>query len=71
MACPGGCVAGAGTLQPIKKSQIAVQRYAKRSPRKIGTENAYRVLIKALERDEDGSVIDAIAELNEAIKADD
>ncbi len=65
MACPGGCVAGAGTLQPIKKSQIAVRQYAKRSPRKVATENAYRVLIKALERDEDGAKIDPIAELNE------
>lgn len=29
MACPGGCVAGAGTLQPINKSTIAVKQYAK------------------------------------------
>ena len=28
MACPGGCVAGAGTMQPIPKSQAAVKRYA-------------------------------------------
>ena len=66
MACPGGCVAGAGTLQPIKKSQAAVKRYAQRSPRKVATENAYRVLIKALERDEDGRAIDAVAETTEA-----
>ena len=66
MACPGGCVAGAGTLQPIKKSQAAVKRYAQRSPRKIATENSYRVLIKALERDEDGKKVDAVAETTEA-----
>ena len=66
MACPGGCVAGAGTLQPIKKSQMAVKRYAQRSPRQNATENAYRVLIKALERDEDGKEIDAVAETTEA-----
>lgn len=66
MACPGGCVAGAGTLQPIKKSQMAVKRYAQRSPRKNATENAYRVLIKALERDEDGKRVDAVAETTEA-----
>lgn len=29
MACPGGCVAGAGTLQPIAKSTAAVKKYAK------------------------------------------
>ncbi len=28
MACPGGCVAGAGTIQPIPKSQAAVKGYA-------------------------------------------
>ena len=28
MACPGGCVAGAGTMQPVKKSQVAVNLYA-------------------------------------------
>ena len=54
MACPGGCVAGAGTLQPINKSKAAVQRYAKRSPHKNATDNAYRMLIHALEREEDG-----------------
>lgn len=30
MACPGGCVAGAGTMQAIKKSQTAVGLYAKK-----------------------------------------
>ena len=66
MACPGGCIAGAGTLQPINKSKLAVQRYAKRSPRKNATDNAYRVLIRALERDEDGKMPDAVAETTEA-----
>lgn len=28
MACPGGCIAGAGTLQPPQKSKAAVQKYA-------------------------------------------
>ena len=31
MACPGGCVAGAGTMQPIKRSQVAVNLYAKQA----------------------------------------
>lgn len=66
MACPGGCVAGAGTLQPIRKSQAAVQRYAKRSPHENATENAYRGLIKELERDEDGKKVDDVAETTEA-----
>lgn len=31
MACPGGCVAGAGTIQPIVKSQAAVKTYASKA----------------------------------------
>ena len=31
MACPGGCVAGAGTMQPVKKSQATVGIYAKQA----------------------------------------
>ncbi len=61
MACPGGCVAGAGTLQPINKSKAAVRRYAMRSSRKNAVDNAYRVLIHALEREEDGKPEDAPA----------
>ena len=70
MACPGGCVAGAGTLQAINKTAAAVKRYAKKSPRKNATENAYRMLIPALERDADGQRADgsdAVAETMEAL----
>ena len=31
MGCPGGCVAGAGTITPVKKSTAAVTRYVNRS----------------------------------------
>lgn len=34
MGCPGGCVAGAGTMQPINKSQLAVNMYAKKATHK-------------------------------------
>ena len=54
MACPGGCVAGAGTLQPIARSTAAVKRYAKRSPHANAVDNELRSLIHALEREEDG-----------------
>ncbi|MGI6755062.1 MAG: 4Fe-4S dicluster domain-containing protein [Atopobiaceae bacterium] len=53
MACPGGCVAGAGTLVAINKSSAAVKRYAKRSPRANATENGYRMLIPVLEKLDD------------------
>ena len=41
MACPGGCVAGAGTMQAIKKSQAAVNMYANKAGHKTsdGTEH--------------------------------
>ncbi|MCI2159587.1 MAG: iron hydrogenase, partial [Olsenella sp.] len=64
MACPGGCVAGAGTLQAINKSAAAVKRYAKRSPHENATENAYRVLIPALA--DEGGVDTEVEETFEA-----
>ena len=27
MACPGGCVAGAGTIRPIKEATLAVEKF--------------------------------------------
>lgn len=53
MACPGGCVAGAGTLQAINRSTAAVKKYAQRSPHEHAMENAFRELIHTLEREED------------------
>lgn len=45
MACPGGCVAGAGTMQPIKKSQAAVGltpgRPSTRPPTKPSTSRSW------------------------------
>lgn len=47
MACPGGCVAGAGTMQPIKKSQVAVNLYAKQANHKTSNETEH---IKELDK---------------------
>lgn len=41
MACPGGCVAGPGTLQNIRKSQAQVKAYMQRSPHKSATLDPY------------------------------
>ena len=41
MACPGGCVAGAGTMQPIKKSQTAVNQYAAKANHKTSSETEH------------------------------
>ena len=53
MACPGGCIAGPGTLQPINKSRAQVRAYAKRSPHKVAVENEFRSLLKDLKREGD------------------
>ena len=41
MACPGGCVAGAGTLQPITKSSALVKKYASEHSMKLADESSY------------------------------
>ena len=69
MACPGGCVAGAGTLQAINKTAGAVKMYSKKSPHKNATENQYNSMIPELERDADGKrprETDMVAEVAEA-----
>lgn len=50
MACPGGCVAGAGTMQSIKKSTVAVNMYAKQAehPTATGTEHV-KELVKLVD----------------------
>ena len=47
MACPGGCVAGAGTMQAIKKSQTMVGLYAKQAGHKIASQTEH---IKELDK---------------------
>ena len=35
MGCPGGCIAGVGTLLPINKAKLAVAKSVKESTEKI------------------------------------
>ena len=49
MACPGGCVAGAGTLQPIDKSQKAVEGFASRACYSCAYETEYREYLPLIE----------------------
>ena len=42
MACPGGCVAGAGTLLPVELASNVVGRYQKEADRESPLESAYR-----------------------------
>ena len=49
MACPGGCVAGAGTLQPIAKSAAAVALHKKVSTNQHAMQSDYKELLELLE----------------------
>jgi len=42
MGCPGGCVAGAGTITAVKKSAINVQKYKDAAPKKSALETKYK-----------------------------
>lgn len=49
MACPGGCVAGAGTLQPIAKSAAAVAKHKNVSTHKHALQSNYKEVLAELE----------------------
>ena len=49
MACPGGCVAGAGTIQPIAKSAANVRIQKKNSTNAHALQSDYRELLEILE----------------------
>lgn len=49
MGCPGGCVAGAGTLMPITKSTSAVNIYKKQAPIRESSETKYREYLELLD----------------------
>ena len=41
MACPGGCVAGAGTIQPVKQSTMNVQKFKEAAPEQSCTTSPF------------------------------
>lgn len=49
MACPGGCVAGAGTVQPINKSAAAVNLHKKVAANAHALQSNYKELLEILE----------------------
>ncbi len=49
MACPGGCVAGAGTIQPIAKSTAAVNLCKKKAGIAHALQSDYKGLLETLE----------------------
>ena len=48
MACPGGCVAGAGTLQSPVKSTAGVNKYKATAARKTSDESPYEITLNLL-----------------------
>jgi iron only hydrogenase large subunit-like protein len=50
MACPGGCIAGAGTLQPINKSTYSVGVAMKEAPVQNAVDSQYADILPHLER---------------------
>lgn len=42
MACPGGCIAGAGTLADPARSAVMLQKYKKEAPMQNATESPYK-----------------------------
>ncbi len=51
MACPGGCVAGAGTLLPVELAAAVVGRYQNEADRESPLDSAYRDQGKSLEEE--------------------
>lgn len=50
MACPGGCVAGAGTIAPSNKTAAAVNKMASTSEEKSVLKSKYKNLLSELEK---------------------
>ena len=49
MACPGGCVAGAGTIQPIAKTSAAVNRYSQAADAQNAMDSRYELTLPDLD----------------------
>lgn len=49
MGCPGGCVAGAGTLQPVRRASSSVQQYMHKAEHKIALDSKYSHQLETLD----------------------
>ena len=52
MGCPGGCVAGAGTLCAVNKATIAIDKYKKQADKQTASETEYVADLDVLEKDD-------------------
>ena len=49
MGCPGGCVAGAGTVQPVARSAAAVGKYSRAADKQSALDSGYETDLPFLE----------------------
>ena len=49
MACPGGCVAGAGTITPVPQSAKNIEKYKDAAEKQSSRESSYAHILKAIE----------------------
>lgn len=49
MGCPGGCVAGAGTLQPVNKATTQVNLYKKQAEVKESLDSKYQITLSVVD----------------------
>ena len=49
MACPGGCVAGAGTIRPVKETAASVERFKQEAPEMSCTTSPYLQRLEEVE----------------------
>ncbi len=52
MACPGGCIAGAGTLLPLDRAERFVKKYQSEAKRRNSLESGYKDIGEDLANDE-------------------
>ncbi len=49
MGCPGGCVAGAGTIQPVRKSAASVAKFQHDSEHQNAMDSTYKITLSLLD----------------------
>ena len=49
MACPGGCVAGAGTIRPIQRATSLIAGYKKEAPLQSATQSQFAEIADSLD----------------------
>ena len=50
MGCPGGCIAGAGTITPVKKSEVNVEKYTKQAERQSAMDSPFAQILEQVEK---------------------